>query len=48
MILIKIAMREIQKREDMRWVIYTDYRLVQLNARHREQQKKPPNIKSDI
>ena len=25
MTVIKIAMREVKKREDMRWVIYTDF-----------------------
>ena len=38
---IKTAMREIQKREDMRWAIYTD-------AVYREQQRKPSNCKPDI
>ena len=36
------AMKE---REDIRWVIY---RLVELNAGHREQQRKSPNTKPDI
>ena len=34
-----------QKREDIRWVIY---RLIEVNAGHREHQRKSPNTKSDI
>ena len=42
---IKIALKEIQKREDKRWVTYTDSQ--ELYAVHQIQQKKP-NIKSDL
>ena len=38
-------MKKIKEREDIRWVIYI---LVELNAGHREQQRKSPNAKLDI
>ena len=39
------AMKKIKERDNIRWVIYT---LVELNADHREQQRKSTNTKSDI
>ena len=42
---IKIAMREIRERGDEMGNIY---RLPELNASYREQQRKSPNIKPDI
>ena len=42
---IKISMREIQKREDMRKVIYTDSPTSMLAI---EKKRKQSNIKSDV